>query len=397
MRSRPAAAAALLAAVLAVVAGCGSRPAPGAPSYSASGSWAEVAESPLGPRESATLVWTGHEVLVLGGNTSPCPPAADCIAPTDSPREVAAYDPASDTWREVAPMPFSPQWPRAVTAGDTVFVLDGGGDQPVRFLSWTPEGDAWQELPAPPEQPTGLTAVGDRLVAYQTTLENGPAPDSVFDPATGAWTPLPEPPGTPAFDRTVVAVDDDTLALLDVELVPNPGADGPTLYRAAVLDLTTSTWTRLPTSDVAGLGGGWHPVGDLLVNASTQTVDGGEVGNYGRDVPTGGILDPATGRWSTLPARADSAPGPSAGDVAGDDVVVSEGWALHVADDRWERLPDLDALDGVGGQASVWAGDRLMVWGGARFDDTTPAGELLGTGWTWQPADAVVGRLRRSE
>lgn len=280
-----------------------------------------------------------------------------------------------------------------------MFVLDGGGDLPVRFLSWTPESGAWRELPSPPGQPTGLTAVGERVVAYQTTLEHGPAPDSVLDPATEEWTPLPEPPGTPAFDRTMVAVDDHTLALLDVELVPDPGADGPTLYRAAVLDLTTNGWRRLPTSDVAGLGGGWHPVGDLLVNASTQTVDGGEVGNYGRDVPTGGILDPANGTWSTLPARHDSAPGPAVGDVAGDDVVVSEGWALHVAHSRWERLPDLDALDGVSGQASVWAGDRLMVWGGARFDDDTPAGELLGTGWTWQPEDTgvVTGRLRRSE
>jgi hypothetical protein len=383
MCSRPAAAV-LLAAVL---AGCGSQSVPGAPSAGPSGTWLKVADAPLGPRESATLVWTGDDVLVLGGDTSPCPPNADCAAPADTPREVAAYDPASDSWREVAPLPFSPYWPRAVAAGGSVYVLDGGGAQPVRFLSWTPERDTWRELPAPPGRPTGLTAVGDRAVAYQTTLENGPAPDSLFDPAAGGWTPLPEPPGTPGFDRTVVAVDDHTLALLDLELVPNPGADGPTLYRAALLDLSTSTWHRLPVSDVAGLGAGWHAVGGRLVNASTQTVDGGKVGNYGRDVPTGGILDPAIGRWSALPARSDRELGPAAGDVAGDDVVIAEGWALHVADRRWERLPDLAGLDGVSGQASVWAGDRLMVWGGARFDDGTPMGALLGTGWTWKPGE----------
>jgi hypothetical protein len=38
----------------------------------------------------------------------------------------------------------------------------------------------------------------------------------------------------------------------------------------------------------------------------------------------------------------------------------------------------------------VWAGDRLMVWGGARFDDSTPAGKLLGTGWTWRPGDVAT-------
>jgi hypothetical protein len=394
MRSRPVATVLLLAAAL---AGCGSHPAPGSHAAGSTGSWEKVAESPLGPRESATLVWTGHEVLVLGGDTSPCPPNADCTAPENTPRDVAAYDPAADSWRQAAPLPYSPQWPRGVAAGGTVFVLDGGASQPVRFLSWTAAGDAWHELPAPPGQPAGLTAVGDRVVAYQTSLENGPAPDSVFDPAAGTWAPLPEPPGTPGFDRTVVATDDHTLVLLDLELVPNPGADGPTLYRAAVLDLTTSAWHRLPLSDVAGLGGGgWHAVGDLLVDASMETVDGGEVGSYGRDVPTGGVLDPASGAWSALPARADSAPGPAAGDVAGDDVVVTEGWALHVTDGRWERLPELDEVTNVSGLAWVWAGDRLMVWGGARFDDSTPAGRLLGDGWTWRPR-GTVSTLRRSE
>ena len=359
-----------------------------------------------GPAESATLVWTGHEVLVLGGDTSPCPPNADCVAPADTPRAVAAYDPAADTWREVAPLPYSPQWPRAVAAGDAVYVLDGGGAQPVRFLSWTPDGDTWQELPAPPGRPDGLTAVGNQLVAYQSSLENGPGPDSAFDPATREWTELPQPPGTPGFDRSVVALGDHSLVLLDLELVPNPGADGPTLYRAAVLDLGTSTWRRLPTSDVAGSGLVGTP------SASCSSTPRRRPSTAERSATTAGTSRPAasstraTGRRSALPARADRAPGPAAGDVAGDDVVVTEGWALHVGHGRWERLPDLDGLDGVGGQASVWAGDRLMVWGGARFDDETPSGELLGTGWTWQPAGAVgtttrnqasqTGRLRRS-
>jgi hypothetical protein len=372
------------------LAACGTQASPEAGSAAGSGQWHPVAESPLGPRESATMVWTGHEVLVLGGDTSPCPPSADCMAASDPPREAAAYDPVTDTWRAVAPLPVTPHWPRAVAAARAVYVLDGGGGTPLTFLSWNPDADTWRELPAPPGALDGLSAVGDRIVAYQTSNENGLSPDSLFDPASGTWTPLPDPPGTPGFDRAMVALDEHTLALLDLELVPNPGGDGPTLYRAAVLDLTASRWRRFADSDISGLYGGWHAVGGRLVTASTPTVDGGNVGNYGRDVPTGGILDPATGTWSALPARDDEHVGPAVGEVAGDGVVVSDGWALHVADGRWERLPDLDRLDGVSGQSSVWAGDQLMVWGGARFDDKHPAGELLGTGWTWRPAGEVT-------
>jgi heat shock protein HslJ len=184
----------------------------------------------------------------------------------------------------------------------------------------------------------------------------------------------------------MVALDDHRLVLLDLELVPNPNAEGPALTRAAVLDLTDRSWQRLPDSEIVGLGGPWLHSGGLLVNPATESYDGGEVGNWGRSYPAGGILDPDAGRWSALPATAP----PQrqylhVATVAGDGVVVTGNSVLHVRDRSWAALPDLPALHDVGSAATAWAGDRLFVWGGARFDEAHPGGQLRSAGWTWRP------------
>ena len=54
--------------------------------------WRTLAPSPLSPREHALAVWTGSEVLIVGG--------------ADGTRDAAAYDPATDTWRELPGLPF---------------------------------------------------------------------------------------------------------------------------------------------------------------------------------------------------------------------------------------------------------------------------------------------------
>src|SRR5689334_16765357 len=40
------------------------------------GHWRELPTPPLSPRADAVSVWTGSEVVVLGGDPEPCPPNA---------------------------------------------------------------------------------------------------------------------------------------------------------------------------------------------------------------------------------------------------------------------------------------------------------------------------------
>ena len=377
-------------ALVAAVAGCGNQKAGEQAAHTGSdGHWTQVAASPLSPRESATAVWTGREVLVLGGDISPCPPNADCVAPTEPPprHQAAAYDPASDSWRLLADPPVSLGFvQQPAVAGGIVYLLADAGQGATRLLGYDPKNDRWSEPAPAPGDVGGLVGVGSQLVAYQGSHENGVAPDSIYDPDKDTWSALPASPLGSGSGRTMVALDDHRLVLLDLELVPNPNAERPSLYRAAVLDLTDRSWRRMPDSEVVGVGGLWLPSGGLLVNPATESYDGGEVGNWGRSYPAGGILDPDSGRWSALPATAPPQPQQQhVGTVAGDGVVVTGNSVLHVRDQSWAALPDLPALHDVMSAATVWAGDRLFVWGGVRFDEAHPGGQLQSAGWTWRP------------
>jgi hypothetical protein len=63
-------------AVLALAA-CGRDDDPPPATATVSGEWERVADPPLSPRSNAVTVWTGHEVLAIGGWTYRCPPGAD--------------------------------------------------------------------------------------------------------------------------------------------------------------------------------------------------------------------------------------------------------------------------------------------------------------------------------
>lgn len=49
-----------------------------------------IADSPLTPRRDHQEAWTGEEMLIVGG---------------DGPRDGAAYDPTTDTWRSLPDTP----------------------------------------------------------------------------------------------------------------------------------------------------------------------------------------------------------------------------------------------------------------------------------------------------
>ena len=85
------------------------------------GHWRELPAAPLSPRANAQTVWTGKEVLVIGGERQPCPPGADCAVSDDGLSDVAAYNPDTDSWRRIesAPVPVVPG-DRLLAAGDFV-------------------------------------------------------------------------------------------------------------------------------------------------------------------------------------------------------------------------------------------------------------------------------------
>jgi hypothetical protein len=349
--------------------------------------WTEVAEPPLSARYAAHAFWLDGRVVVMGGTDArPCPPGADCVLPEEPPlRDGAAMDPATGRWQPIGDAPVPLGWATSAVVDDTVFLWVGGSGwepgAPPAFLAYDAGRDRWQQLPLPDagDEWRTLARAGELVVAYQGSQEHGVRPDFVFDPSTRTWTELPRDPLIPSFDRTMVWTDVG-LVLLGIENVPQPGME-PAFYRAAILDLSAGRWTRLPDSEVIGYDPSWFWAGDLVVNATLGTSDGGEVNGYERPYPHGGMLDPSSGEWLPLPDPAEPGRYPGISLGGGDYVVSLLGPVLHVPSRTWSGLepPPRAANE----QALTWAGDRLFAWGGVRWDGEEA--EIVSDAWTWRP------------
>jgi len=379
----------LLGTALAAAA-CGVQASPMASELPAEpAGWSALPAAPLPARHSAHAFWSGNEVLLLGGSDArPCPPDADCPPPEEPPlRDGAIFNRAAGTWRHmtVAPVPLG-QASGALLDGVLYLWVPGiehADAVRAAFLGFAIAENRWVELEPPPgpADQLRLVAAGSRLVAYHGSHEANVRPDLAYDPQTGGWSELPVDAFAPAYDRTAVWTGRE-LVVLGVRIDPGRAPNAPPVYSAAALDAALVTWRRLPDSEVAGNSPGWYWAGGSIVNASIGSADGGQVNNWGRRYPFGGMLTHPAGQWMALPdppARLGGYPDVS---VGGSEHVVADGWVLEVATDRWTELTRPPG-GSEQGEAVVWAGDRLVVWGGVRWTAGDPT--LLNEGWAWVP------------
>lgn len=390
----------LALAVVALLAACGPQPVsgPADPSEPAAETehapapgWSALPTSPLSPREWALGFWVGGRVVILGGSDSPpCPPNASCTGPVSPPlRDGAAFDPATGQWTRLADAPVPLAQPRGAVIGERIYLLVGQDG----FLSYDTAADRWQTLPTPAVTSAisrSLAADGDTLLAYASSHEHdsGPLPaDMRFDPAAGEWSDLPASPLGPGFDRFVAGTDHGPV-LLQAPLVEQPGAGPrPSLWEAALLE-HGDQWRPLPDSKIVTGYFPWAWSGGRLIAAATGVTDGGgePPGDYGRDLPYGGMLDVAGGTWEPLPPT-DAGPWQSESVAAhGEEVVFRDGLLLHVRERRWTPVP-LPPGGPRWGVTAVWAADRLLLWGGSTFPEMA-RGELHADGWSWAAQDA---------
>ncbi len=100
--------------------------------------------SPLDKRSGAMGAWTGKELVIFGGFSGF--PAGGRVF-----RDGAAYNPATDTWRRLPPMPQRRGGGTAVWDGREVLFLGGTGpgtSQPsLRGMAFNPATNNWRLLP----------------------------------------------------------------------------------------------------------------------------------------------------------------------------------------------------------------------------------------------------------
>jgi hypothetical protein len=165
-----------------------------------------IAESGLDGRANAAVTWTGQEVIVAEGSNGPgITPAA------------AAYDLATDTWRELAPPPG--------------FQADGSGNQIAGPAVWS----------------------GTEMIAWRSGL--------ALNPATNTWRTIAPPPIPIRADEAITMTPYGVFVWGGCR--PTPAAphcdevlSGDELSDGAIYNPETDSWAALP---IGPLGSGDHP------------------------------------------------------------------------------------------------------------------------------------------
>ena len=237
-------------------------------------SWRRLAESPLSARAFHEAVWTGTEMIVWGGMAG---------VPTHGPIHdptAAAYDPQTDTWRELAdvPRPWSGDGGSTVTrafAGDMFVWRD---DDLARY---SVEDDRWQSLgggpPRDPDAPVDVSSVGPTSVGvvvgetfYVWTGGTRAVNGAALPLPTGGGKAIADAPHFTDFTPRLVAAADAIFAVNYDYGTYQPG-DGTSVWR---YDLEADSWERLPNPP-AEVGAGATPVwtGEALVVLPSQYGD----------------------------------------------------------------------------------------------------------------------------
>lgn len=379
MRVRRRAAAGVAAAVVVTAGVAGivvsGSPHAGGPSGQV-GHWRELPTPPLSARENAVVAWTGQEVVVVGGDRVPCgPPRGTCHG--HALRDGAAYDVTSGTWHRIAPAP------DGLLSVVGAVVVDGrlvvGGSQ---WAAYDPTADRWTVIPTGQGVSDPMSALDGSVYAFQRGRV------VVYDAGTRAWSTLPADPNRPRLtQKTVTATNAGPVVTgytFDTSRSIDPST--PALALADVWDGTS--WKRLPPSDQLGISFSW--TGQRMVDPNPSVEHGysdghgGVIEDWGREVPTGGTLDPATGSWGRLPAALT-------GDPEGWDLTASGGtWfaiAGQVYDDSTGRAETLPRPAGAPDRFSTaaWADGRLVAFGGADVSQGSSGQDLTNRAWIYTP------------
>lgn len=255
----------------------------------------QIAASGLAWRTNSGIVWTGEEIIVVGGSNGP---GFDQVG--------AAYTPATDSWRPIADPPgHVDAWENriggpAIWTGDEMILWEAS-------LLYNPTTDSWRSISQSPLSTQSRRATvwtGSQIVVWggctlagaqcdernEGLLSNG----AMYDPATDTWAVMPPSPLAPAV-HMVADWDGSNVVIVITESGSEDGS------QAATFDPQTLQWATItapPIKARRNAAGIWAE-GQFVIW-------GGRVEGEGVELADGASYDPATRLWSILP----DGPGP---------------------------------------------------------------------------------------
>jgi N-acetylneuraminic acid mutarotase len=169
---------------------CGDAFANGLAYNPATNSYRELAPSPLAPSQHPIGAWTGRELVLFSSGINP---AEDKPYPASYAR-AAAYNPATDTWRRIDPLPSSGRGFGGAAAWDGHEVLIAGDGASARAaFAYDPSTNTRRALALMPIGVPNASAfwTGRRLIVWGGS-EAGRGLS--YDPAADRWSVLPPAP-----------------------------------------------------------------------------------------------------------------------------------------------------------------------------------------------------------
>ena len=155
-------------------------------------------------RYRPVAVWTGTELIVWGGCDARHLSCDDHPSSGDELKDGAAYNPATDRWRTLAPSPLAARdRPDAVWTGTEMIVWGGvpsSRDSGAYGAAYDPASDRWTPIAnASVAQRSNHTMVwtGREMIVWGGSVANGSRfynDGAAYDPAADRWTRLPSAP-----------------------------------------------------------------------------------------------------------------------------------------------------------------------------------------------------------
>jgi N-acetylneuraminic acid mutarotase len=302
--------------------------------------WSPIPNAPLEPRGDQVAVWTGSRLLIWGGGVEG--PKSDIRSFNDG----ASFDPMTGGWRSLAHSPLEARSrPTGVWTGSRLLLWGGADTGRTDVGGLTIPSDVLA-FPGDEEESEGAKLLSD---------------GAAYDPASDQWTTMSTSPLGPRVGHVAVWTGKQMLVWGGATLKESAVAfaDG------AAYDPVTDTWRKISAAPV-------QP-GALFTTVWT----GKQMLVWGGPQGEGAAYDPATNRWTLLPksplpplstpisvwtgalmlvwGAPENQPTPAQ--------PIAEGATYDPAQHRWTLLPSARSAPGLG-QGAVWAGNRMLVWGG---------------------------------
>ncbi|MGZ4363012.1 MAG: hypothetical protein ACXVFF_12150 [Gaiellaceae bacterium] len=344
--------------------------------------WQSLPKAPIAGRIGAGVVWTGKKMIVWGGyaRSENAGQAADG----------AAYDPATRTWRTIAPSPAGVQGDGGagvVWTGDAMVVwASSSPDGPVGAAVYNPRTNTWRRLPAGPlgiREGYASVWTGKELLVIGGYRGDGEATPiaAAVNPRPGVWRLLPAFDHVTFFGGPNGAVWNGHEAFVagNLSLCPERGSacdkTRPILvaYNPATDTVREIKLPAYSTDFGADTAASLKPIGWTGTDVVFSTTVTGSV-RIVRYNPTTGVWTKGTYAPCYIPFNGytqtawigDRYVAACGGDGLQIYSLVTDSWT-------WRTItPGPSPLNSREGSAIVWTGTQLIAWSGTVYKPFNP-------------------------